>query len=97
MSKPHTFVVLCSLLASLTAADAPTTSDLRLIQVPVTLDKPGYVTAVIEDDSGRRVCNLVSESQSQAGATRYNWDFYDVGIQPGMTRITENGKDRDAC
>ena len=43
------------------------------LPVTLTLDKPGFVTAVIERADGRRVGNLVSEVKAQAGALTLNW------------------------
>lgn len=53
------------------------------LPVTLTIDKPGYVTAVIERADGRRVCNLVSEVKTQAGELTLNWDLYDVGVRKG--------------
>lgn len=53
------------------------------LPVTLTLDKPGYVTAVIERADGRRVANLASEVRAQAGALTLNWDLYDVGVRKG--------------
>ena len=54
-----------------------------VLPVTLSLDKPGYVTAVIESADGRRVWNLASEVKAQAGSLTFNWDFYDVGVQKG--------------
>ena len=53
------------------------------LPVTLSLDKPGYVTAVIERADGRRVFNLASEVKAQAGPLTLNWDLYDVGVQKG--------------
>jgi len=66
------------------AADPPT---LAPLPITLTLDKPGYVTAVIERADGRRVVNLVSEVKAQAGALTLNWDLYDVGGRDGPKPI----------
>ena len=55
------------------------------LPVTLTLDKPGFITAVIERADGRRVGNLVSEVKAQAGALTLNWDLYDVGVRKGET------------
>ena len=85
---PSAFGVLC-------AADPakPTAPALPFMSVPVNLDTPGYLTAVIEDANGLRACNLVSEYKSPAGKMTFNWDFYDVGVQPGTEIIKRDGKD----
>ena len=64
-----------------------------VIPVPITLDRASMVTAVIEDTNGRRVCNLVAEVKAAAGTSSFNWDLYDVGIQPKMERLTIEGKE----
>jgi hypothetical protein len=47
------------------------------IPVRFKLDKPGYVTLVIEDQNGKRVRNLVSETQFPAGENIAWWDGTD--------------------
>ena len=79
---PSAFGVLCAAYPA-----KPTAPALPFISVPVNLDTPGYLTAVIEDESGLRVCNLVGEYKSPAGKMTFNWDFYDVGIQPGTYKV----------
>ena len=49
------------------------------IPVHFTLDKPGYVTLVVEDAQGSRVCNLLAETYLPAGQHTIAWDGYDVG------------------
>ncbi len=49
------------------------------ILIPFTLDAPGYVTLVIEDDEGRRVRNLTAGARYPAGSHTIYWDGYDVG------------------
>ena len=44
------------------------------IPVPFKLEKPGYVTLVIEDEQGKRVRNLVSETWFPAGKNIAWWD-----------------------
>lgn len=57
------------------------------IAVPFTLEKPGYVTLVIEDDSGKRVRNLVSETPFPAGKNVAWWDGTDdLGRDPDAVR-----------
>src|SRR5690242_13663246 len=51
------------------------------IPVTFTLDKPGFVTLVIEDKTGDRVCNLVADTYFAAGKHTVLWDGYDVGAQ----------------
>jgi len=85
---PSAFGVLCAAEPA-----KPTAPALPFISVPVNLDTPGYLTAVIEDENGLRACNLISEYKSPAGKMTFNWDFYDVGIQPGTEIIKRDGKD----
>lgn len=56
------------------------------IPVPFKLDRPGFVTLVIEDGSGRRVRNLVSETPFPAGENLAWWDGTD-----------DLGRDQDAA
>ena len=86
ISPTATLLTLASGL--LMAADPASAVDaLPLIPVPITLDKAGYITAVVEDADGRRVCNLVSELKANAGKMSFNWDYYDVGVQPGSEKV----------
>jgi hypothetical protein len=54
-------------------------------QVPITfeLDRPGYVTLVIEDAEGRRVHNLLADTRFQAGRHTVWWDGYEEGVKQG--------------
>ena len=47
------------------------------IAIGVSLPEPGYVTLVIEDASGRRVRNLISETPLPAGEQIVYWDGLD--------------------
>ncbi len=49
------------------------------IPVRFKLDKPGYVTLVIDDAEGRRVLNLINDTWFEAGTHTLYWDGYDVG------------------
>ncbi len=51
------------------------------VRIPAkfTLDKPGYVTLVIEDAQGKRVDNLIADTYFEAGEHVIYWDGYDVG------------------
>jgi hypothetical protein len=51
------------------------------IPIHFTLEKPGYVTLVIEDSQGRRVRNLISETLMPAGDNSVVWDGYDEGVR----------------
>jgi hypothetical protein len=53
----------------------------RAQNIPVTVDLPksGYVTLVIEDAKGNRVCNLLAETYLPAGRQTIAWDGYDMG------------------
>jgi len=53
------------------------------IPIAVTLDEPGFVTLVIEDQAGKRVRNLVSETPMPAGRNVVYWDgLDDLGRDP---------------
>jgi hypothetical protein len=58
-----------------TAADEP--RDHPPIPVRFTLSEPGYVTLVINDESGRRVRNLLAETWFPAGENTAWWDGTD--------------------
>lgn len=47
------------------------------IPVEFTLDKPGFVTLVIDDMDGKRVRNLIAETYFEAGKNRVIWDGKD--------------------
>jgi hypothetical protein len=49
------------------------------IPIRFPLDKASYVTLVIEDTMGKRVRNLVAETQLPAGNNLIMWDGYDDG------------------
>jgi hypothetical protein len=47
------------------------------IGLPFHLDRPSFVTLVIEDDSGQRVRNLIAETHFEAGDHTVWWDGLD--------------------
>jgi hypothetical protein len=47
------------------------------IEIPLVMEKDGYVTIVIEDDKGTRIRNLVSETFYKAGKHTLYWDGMD--------------------
>jgi hypothetical protein len=47
------------------------------IPIRFTLDKPGFVTLVVDDDAGKRVRNLLAEEQFAAGGHTVYWDCAD--------------------
>ncbi|MGE9290005.1 MAG: hypothetical protein ACQKBT_03385 [Puniceicoccales bacterium] len=49
------------------------------IPITFTIDKPGYVTLVIEDENGKRVRNLFSGEKYEAGTHTVYWDGMDIG------------------
>ena len=51
------------------------------IAIRFGLEKPAYVTLVIEDAAGKRVRNLVAETQLPAGKNLILWDGYDDGTR----------------
>lgn len=69
------FAGLAGFLATAQAAVLPP------VPVEFTLDKPGYVTLVIEDAEGRRVRNLVSETFFEAGHHVVGWDGLDESLK----------------
>jgi len=83
--KSHlSFVLSAALILPLAfGAEPPSAPQSSGVPITLSLDKSGYVTAVIERADGRRVYNLASEVKAQAGQLTFNWDFYDVGVQKG--------------
>lgn len=71
--------------AFLLAAALATLSAPAVAQVPISfeLDRPGYVTLVIEDAEGRRVHNLLGDTRFEAGRHTVWWDGYDEGVKHG--------------
>ncbi len=67
------------------ALEVPITANKSHPPIPVrfTLKKPGFVTLVIEDQHGKRVRNLISETPFPAGANVVYWDgLDDIGRDP---------------
>lgn len=60
-----------------------TTPELTESVIPIRfpLDEPAYVTLVIEDATGKRVRNLISETRLPAGNNLVAWDGYDDGTR----------------
>jgi len=77
------FVSAALIAPSAFGAEPPSAPQSTGVPITLSLDKPGYVTAVIERADGRRVFNLASEVKAQAGPLTFNWDLYDVGVQKG--------------
>jgi hypothetical protein len=51
------------------------------IPIRFPLDKPAYVTLVIENAAGKRVRNLIAETRLPAGNNVITWDGYDDGTR----------------
>ncbi len=51
------------------------------IPVPFTLDRPGFVTLVIEAPDGRRVKNLIQDTYFEAGKHAILWGGYNEGAK----------------
>src|SRR5260221_5809152 len=73
------FVASCQLTAASAELHPP-------IPIRFKTKEPGYVTLVVEDVEGRRMRNLVSETQFPAGANVAWWDGLD-----------DLGRDEDAA
>ncbi len=56
----------------------------------VELAKPQVVTVAIDDASGRRVRNLISETRLPAGRHRLSWDGYDDGVYGEGGQLTRH-------
>lgn len=90
--------LLCVLLISICyAASAESTKSKRIVHdytaspektIPVhfSLDRPGYLTLVIEDQAGRRVWNLIGDTWFARGPHTLYWDGYDVGTAQRVAR-----------
>src|SRR3954471_7231567 len=69
---------ICTALAVLAALTATAAEELHPpIPIRFTLAEPGFVTLVIEDATGNRVRNLVSETQFPRGENTVWWDALD--------------------
>ena len=77
------FISAALIAPSAFGAETPSAPQSSGLPIALSLDKSGYVTAVIERADGRRVFNLASEVKAQAGPLTLNWDLYDVGVQKG--------------
>ena len=70
--------VLMAMVLVVAVDDVVAVSNMR-IPVTFTLDKPGYVTLVVENTKGTRVNNLIADTYFEAGKHIIYWDGYDVG------------------
>ena len=61
------FISAALIAPSAFGAETPSAPQSTGLPVTLSLDQPGYVTAVIERADGRRVFNLASEVKAQAG------------------------------
>ena len=80
------FISAVLIAPSAFGAEPPSAPQSSGLPITLSLDKSGYVTAVIERADGRRVFNLASEVKAQAGPLKFNWDFYDVA-PPTRSRL----------
>lgn len=88
---PATVCIVAALsVAPLSTAADPPAKDAK-IPVRFTLDKPGYVTLVIEDAKGLRVCNLIQDTLFDAGDHIIYWDGYDVGVRRNIPKEKGHG------
>jgi len=60
----------------------------KTIPINFYLDKPGYVTLVIEDKDGKRVWNVIGDTWFDKGEHTLYWDGYDVGTPLSVLRDT---------
>ena len=67
------FVSAALIAPSAFGAEPPSAPQSTGLPVTLSLDKPGYVTDVIERADGRRVFNLASEVKAQGGPLTFNW------------------------
>ncbi|PTY02929.1 hypothetical protein DB346_07915 [Verrucomicrobia bacterium LW23] len=64
-------------LAGISAPARPKKAEAPPIGIPITLPEDGFVTLVIEDSTGKRVRNLVSETPFPKGKSVVEWDGTD--------------------
>lgn len=77
-------LVLCCSIAQMSRAQTPSQPP---IPIRFTLAQAGFVTLVIEDATGQRIRNLVSETPFVAGNNVTYWDgLDDIGRDPGAAR-----------
>jgi len=75
---PSSFKSLKNVVTNSGAADG--------IPILFNLQKPGYVTLVIDDGQGRRIRNLVSNKYFTSGRHEIYWDGYDEGTPSNYER-----------
>src|SRR5690242_16258652 len=81
----HLVSLFCAMIMLALAGAASWAADELHPPIPIrfTLAEPGFVTLVIEDASGKRVRNLVSEAPFPAGENTAWWDgLDDLGRDP---------------
>ncbi|HEX2948455.1 MAG TPA: hypothetical protein VHV83_02615, partial [Armatimonadota bacterium] len=60
------------------------------IPLRFTLDKPGFVTLVVDDLQGKRIRNLLAETKLPAGPNMVYWDGYDEGERDATGNIVRH-------
>ncbi|MDB6054180.1 MAG: hypothetical protein JWN25_1703 [Verrucomicrobiales bacterium] len=70
-------VILFALNAALASARGASNVSHPPIPIHFTLKEPGFVTLVVDDSEGKRVRNLVSETEFPAGENVFYWDGLD--------------------
>lgn len=83
----HPMTLACAIMLALAGAASSAAWAAAELHPPIpvrfTLQEPGFVTLVIEDASGQRVRNLVSETPFPAGENTAWWDgLDDLGRDP---------------
>ena len=78
LSKLHklTLGLLCYGALSVVAAE-PILDPKPPIEIPIEIERDGYITLVIESEQGHRIRNLVSETFYKAGKHTLYWDGMD--------------------
>ncbi|MEI7927505.1 MAG: hypothetical protein WCH40_03075 [Verrucomicrobiales bacterium] len=76
-TRPLLAVLLVSVAMGILHGKEPSMDPEPPIEIPLVMEKDGYVTLVIEDDTGTRVRNLVSETFYKAGKHALSWDGMD--------------------
>ncbi|RMF65560.1 MAG: hypothetical protein D6746_00290, partial [Bacteroidetes bacterium] len=79
-ARPGSWLLALGLLLGLAACDGPPTRAQEAgVPITFTLERPGRVTLVIEDEAGHRVRNLISGTPFEAGTHTIYWDGLDEG------------------
>ena len=86
--------LLTSACHTATAASEPTSTPGAGVPIRVTLERPSYLTAVIDDRAGNRVRTLISGVRLPAGENTLWWDGCDEGRRDASGSLVRRRVDR---